>query len=219
MLVILDIILQKVKKSNIYIGGVLLIFTMDHLQIKPINGRPFLTSANIISCFKMVNLQHSMQAWDDQRYQQIGQMHYREFERNPHLIDEFVQLCSDSFTFVDSWDDDIMHTGTMRLYSKNVPAQNVARQFVDRVRQQVPPNERLMKVSEDVQKSRYSHQDWRDAERSTSDSLEQKVKEPKELLFFHGAIYQITFNVQGQFSNTQLVMLYDLPSEETLNNW
>ena len=74
MLAILDIILRKVKKSNIYMGGVLLMFTMDHLQIKPINGRPFLTSANIIPCFKMVNLQHSMRAWDDQRYQRIQQL-------------------------------------------------------------------------------------------------------------------------------------------------
>lgn len=38
MLAILDIIFRKLKKSNIYMGGVLLIFTMDHLQIKPING-------------------------------------------------------------------------------------------------------------------------------------------------------------------------------------
>ena len=222
MLAILDIILRKVKKSNIYMGGVLLLFTMDHLQIKPINGRPFLTSANIIPCFKMVNLQHSMRAWNDQRYQriqQIARMHYKEFETNPRLVDEFVQLCSESFTFVDSWDDDEIHTGTMRLYSKRVPARDAARQFVDRVTRQVPPNERLMKLSEDLQKNRYSHQEWREADRSTSDSLEQYVKEPRELLFFRGAVYQITFNVEGQFSNTQLVMLFDLPTEENLNNW
>ena len=115
MLAILDIILRKVKKSNIYMGGVLLIFTMDHLQIKPINGRPFLTSANIIPCFKMVNLQHSMRAWDDQNYQriqQIARMHHSEFERNPALVDECVRLCSESFTFVDSWSDPKIHTAT-----------------------------------------------------------------------------------------------------------
>ena len=146
-------------------------------------------------------------------------MHCKEFERNPELIQEFVNLCSSSFTFVHSWDDDRIHTGTMRLYSKKVPAREAARQFVDRVTRQVPANERMMKISEDVQKSRYSHQNWREADRSTSDSLEQQVKEPKQLLFFRGAIYEITFNLQGQFSNTQLVLLYDLPDQDSLDHW
>ena len=39
-----DIILRKIRNSNIYMGGVLFIFSMDHTQIQPIEGHPFLTS-------------------------------------------------------------------------------------------------------------------------------------------------------------------------------
>ena len=68
-------------------------------------------------------------------------------------------------------------------------------------------------------KSRFSHQDWRRADEITSSKLDQKLKEPQLLLFFKGAIYETTFNTEGKFSNTQLVMLFELPSEEDLFNW
>ena len=65
----------------------------------------------------------------------------------------------------------------------------------------------------------YSHQDWVTASESISLQLEQKVKEPKKLLFFRGAIFEMTFNVEGVFSNTQTAILFELPSEEDLSNW
>ena len=61
----LDVILRKVRHNNIFMGGVLLIFSTDHTQIQPIGGRPFLTSYNIVSCFKMVALEHSVRAHND----------------------------------------------------------------------------------------------------------------------------------------------------------
>ena len=94
-----------------------------------------------------------------------------------------MSLCSNNFTFVDSWDDDAISPSTMRLYSKKVPAREASRQFVARVRRQVDDSVRIEKVAEDVEKSRYSHQDWRIASESTSTQLEQMVREPKTLLF------------------------------------
>ena len=49
--------------------------------------------------------------------------------------------------------------------------------------------------------------------------LDQKVKEPYLLLFFKGAIYEATFNTEGQFSNTQLVMLFELPRLDDIEQW
>lgn len=53
-----DIIMRQVRNSNIFMGGVLLIFTIDHSKIQPIRGRPFLTSCHVIPYFKMVTLEH-----------------------------------------------------------------------------------------------------------------------------------------------------------------
>ena len=55
-------------------GGVLIIFSMDHTWIQPIHGYPCLTSYHIIPCFKMVALEHSVQASDDDSFQIIQQI-------------------------------------------------------------------------------------------------------------------------------------------------
>ena len=67
----------------------------------------------------------------------------------------------------------------MRLYSKKVPAKEASKQFIDRVRRQIPESDRRERVSEDVQKSRFSHQDWAVASEKTSTKLDNKVREPQ----------------------------------------
>ena len=111
-----DIIFRKIRHSNIYMGGTLLIFSMDHTQIQPIEGHPFLTSCHIIPCFKMVNLKHSVRAANDEpfkRIQEIARYNYREFMRKPELVDEFEEFCSLHLTFVNDWDDDKIKPSTM----------------------------------------------------------------------------------------------------------
>eukprot|EP00957_Ditylum_brightwellii_P094405 7188737-Ditylum_brightwellii.AAC.1 len=72
----------------------------------------------------------------------------------------------------------------MRLHSKKVPPKDAACQFVERVRRVIPETQRVTKRSEDVEKSRYSHQDWGAVSELTSSQLEQRLKEPQNLLFF-----------------------------------
>ena len=46
-----------------------------------------------------------------------------------------------------------------------------------------------------------------------------EIKRTKKAYFFKGAIYEITFNEEGKFSNTQTALLFDLPSQDDLDNW
>ena len=117
---ILDMILRKVRHNNIFMGGVLLVFSMDHTQIQPIGGRPFLTSSNIVSCFKMVALEHSVRAHHDlifQKIQKISRYPHSKFIESPELVDEFVRLCSAHLTFLETWENEKITPTTMRLYS------------------------------------------------------------------------------------------------------
>ena len=66
-----DIILRRIRNSNIYMGGVLFIFSMDHTQIQPIEGHHFLTSIHIIPCYKMVVLRNSVRAHNDPDFKRI----------------------------------------------------------------------------------------------------------------------------------------------------
>ena len=54
MLALLDKILQNIRGNHIFMGGLLIICTLDHKQLQPVSGRPFLISAHIISCFRFI---------------------------------------------------------------------------------------------------------------------------------------------------------------------
>ena len=55
---------------------------------------------------------------------------------------------------------------------------------------------------------------------SIVENLNKKLKEPKRLLFFIGAIFECTFNdTNGQFTQSQMALLLELPSKETLDRW
>ena len=66
-----DIIMRRVRNSNIFCGGILILFSIDHFQIQPISGRSFLTSCHIVPCFKMVLLKHSVRAANDAHFERI----------------------------------------------------------------------------------------------------------------------------------------------------
>ena len=137
LIAVLDIILRKVRETNIFFGGVLIIFTMDHTQIQPFDASPFLTSIHVIPCFRMVALETSVRASGDpnfQRVQQIARYPYWKFAENPELIDEFIELVSSNFTFVEDWTSEKITHSTYRLYSKKVPAKDASQQFVERAR-------------------------------------------------------------------------------------
>ena len=36
---------------------------------------------------------------------------------------------------------------------------------------------------------------------------------------FRGAIYECTFNCEGKFSHSQAVLLFELPTQDDLDNW
>ena len=81
-----DIISQKVRNINICFGGVLIIFSVDHTQIQPIRGQPFLASSHVIPCFKMVTLKHYIRSVNYVPFkciQQIARYKYKILEEEP----------------------------------------------------------------------------------------------------------------------------------------
>ena len=173
--------------------------------------------------FTMVSLEHSVRAANDPvffRIQQICRYDYNKLEEDPQLIEEFRHLCSENLSFVDNWDDQSIHPSTIRLYSKKIPVREAAEQFAARVRRHYNSNQICERLSDDAERARFSQQEWSTASVQSSRQLDSKVKEPKSLLFFRGAIYLCTFNdPTGSFSQSQMALLYDLPSQEQLDNW
>ena len=144
---------------------------IDYTHICLITSNLFFNIFYILPCFKMANLNYSVRASNDnafKRLQEIARYNYQKFDREPELVDEFMSLCSEHLTFVNNWDDSKITPSTMRLYSKKVPAREASKQFVERVRRQINENSRIEKDAEDVEKNRYSHQEWSNASQNTS---------------------------------------------------
>ncbi len=215
---ILDIIMRRLRGVNIFMGGLIIICTMDHLQLQPVSGRPFLLSSHIIPCFKMVRLDHSVRASSDRnfcRIQEITRMKYNHLSEE--VIEEFKSLCEDTFSFVESWSNPKITPSTYRLYGRRSPAVDATTDFVNSVEESIESSLLRKKECEDTQRNRFSHSEWGRANPQTSAKLDKKVKEPSTLLFFRGAIYEFTFNSPNDFSQSQMAVLFDLPTQDALN--
>ena len=219
----IDMILRRLRDNNLYLGGVLIICTLDHMQIQAFKNRPLLTSTHIITCFVMVALRNSVRAGNDlnfQRIQEIIRYDHKKVQEEPELVDELIDLCSRYLTFVDDWNDPQIPPSAMRLYSKRVPAKEAAKDFSDRIKRHFSVNELRERNSDDVEKSRYSQQEWYPASDRVSSSLDKKLKEPRSILFFRGAVFVCTFNaINYSFSQAQMCLLFDLPEQIDLDNW
>ena len=221
MLGVLDIVFRNIKKSNTYMGGTLIIFTMDHLQTSPVKERPLLTSSQIIPCFQMLALKFSVRAADDvnfRRIQEIARMTVLELitENNDH-VKEFINLVSNNCMFVENWEDDVIDKKTYRLYSKKVPAKAASKQYADRVRRCIPRDQFISRTAEDVEKSRFSHSEWYPASSTSVDQIELLCKEPTNILFFKGGHYEFTYNKEDFFSQSQLAIIYDIPTNNNVS--
>ena len=125
MLSTLSIILRRVRNTDIFIGGVIIISTMDHTQLQHINGRAFTISTQVITCFKMVTLQLSVQADGDvdfQRLQEIIHMHYSKYIEYPELLGDLRVLLCNFPTYVQTWTSSQIYTDTYRLYGRRTTA-------------------------------------------------------------------------------------------------
>ena len=48
------------------------------------------------------------------------------------------------------------------------------------------------------------------------EQLSQEGKEPSKLLFFKGAVYEFTHNLDGKYSQGKVALLFNLPTQEQI---
>ena len=211
----LDIILRKIRRNNTFFGGLLIISTMDHKQLPPVKGRPFLVSSHIISCFKFSVLKHSVRAGQDynlERAVNIARMNPEEY--NTDLLHEFKELIANSFTHVNDWRNELITPDVFRVFSKKLPAKESIEEYIDQVKYQLQPHQYIEQESYDTQNRVSSLSDWIPATQNTRLKLDKVLKEPRYLLFFVGALFEFTHNKEGSFSQSQLGLMIKLPNAQ-----
>lgn len=217
-----DIILRRLRGSDLFLGGVVLLCTLDHLQLRPIKGIPLLLSPHIMSCFRMFQLKQLVRSSQDQHLQRIidiCRMSKTQYEEDPSVIGELRNLLSTHCTWVDSWDSTLIPSNATRVFGMKKPAQKAEERYINEVKQNCLRERMPFKTvcSIDLQQARQSHAQWIPATRAVTTRLNRLVKEPAILALYKFAIYEFTFNQHGQFNQTQLAILCDIPSDETIS--
>ena len=161
----IDIILRKIRNSQLPFGVVLIFGSMDNEQIQPINQLPFLTSTLVITCFEAFELRHSVRAHGDpdfQRLQNITRMCPFRLRESNELKNEFFNLAGQIFTFVPNWNDSRITPNMIRVFSRIRPAQEAINEYREKIKSLLD-NESIPYVSSyarDLQRSRSTNAEF-----------------------------------------------------------
>ena len=208
-------VLRYIRNTNKPYGGMLILATMDYLQIDPVSGRHSLLSPTFTSCLFFKELLHSVRAAGDinwQRLQQITRYGESALE-NRYVKARFVRLLTTTCTFIRSLDDPLVPRNILFVFGKKAPIRKEEKCILTQLQAQRNAN---YIISHAVDEERTIDGNFRPASDITSRALDKAVKEPRRLVFFRRGRYQITYNKQGQFSNSQLAVLFELPSPQVI---
>ena len=215
MIAVMDIILRRIRDSTDFMGGVLVFATLDECQLRPVRGRPPLLSPHILTSFEFFGLDHSVRAAHDpylRRIIEITRMPKR--LRTPAVRQEFKHLIETKCTFVDDWDDPLLTMDLLRMFAKNRARQDAERRLLAKMKAQYRGS---ILCARAVDSESSTEGNWVEATSATTRLLSQKIKEPERLYFYPRAVYEITFNRDDQFSQSQLAVLAEMPPPESVN--
>ena len=143
---------------------------------------------------------------------------------SPELEQKFKDLASQSLTFVTDWNSPLITRDTQRLYPKKKPAVQASEEYVNATISELTRLGQRFIVShaEDKQRPNGSRSLYRRADdKDLINKINVTVREPPRLVFFEGAVFEATTNMTSGrkgFSQSQLLIMLQLPSEETVRS-
>jgi hypothetical protein len=207
------IVLRYTRGSERPFGGVHLPCSLDYKQIDPITGSHPLLSPVLCSSFLFRMLKHSVRAALDARFrriQDITRMSPSELQEEG-IRDEFVTLLVQTCTFVRSLSDPKIPDDILFAFGKHAPIKAQEKRILKRIIDR-PGSQYVISTAQD--RERGISGNFQPASVVTSKCLDKQTKEPKELILFKHGRYQLTYNKSGEFSTSQLAILFDLPEPD-----
>jgi predicted GIY-YIG superfamily endonuclease len=197
-------------------GGVHWIASLDHLQMQAIDGRPVLMSPHILTCFDLFLLRESVRASRDAPYRRLQDItRYSRPAFTSNVIAEFRSLLTTHCNFVKS--DADVPANVLRVFGKRVATRIAERRMLHSVRQQYG-HVVITRQCRDVESTPEGN--WVPASTASTNRLDREAKEPRLLHFFPRAVYEVTYNDPGgQFSQSQLALLMEMPSESDVDEF
>ncbi len=139
---------------------------------------------------------------------------------NPDLEIKFKSLPESVETSVDDWNASEIDPTVYCMYSHIMPAQEATKEYVNGCRRQLVANNTplLISTARDVQRGMGSRAEYTNASTDVSAHINAKLHETNNLLFYCGAQFEATVNIEGRYNQSQLVVMLELPSLETFQS-
>lgn len=136
--------------------------------------------------------------------------------RSKKTRDRFWTLVSRHIRFLSSFRDKLVTPNTWRIYHRRQAASDSIEEWIDDSMQYLHTNrvKHKLAMSEDLQKVK----DSLGSLRPTTDNrivklLNRKVREPRRLLMFPGALFEATINTD-EYSQSQILIMLHVPSKQ-----
>jgi GIY-YIG catalytic domain len=216
---VLDIVMRRIRNSSLFMGGVLIIGTLDKVQLRPIKELPFLLSPYILTTFCIGKLTQYVRCAECpilQEMNELARFYTSDEELLKQKLDRFVTLVSTHCTFVDTWDDEAITESVLRVFPKRQQAFKATEKFLANKQKQVRSKHQqyLKSIASDMMIAVESHGDWTPATRAIVGEINCHSFEPDEVHFFCGAVYQFTYSFPGKFNATQLGVMMTVPTSD-----
>ena len=205
---VLDLVLQRIRGSKKPFGGVLIIGTGDHRQLRPIGDSEIWPTMVVRTICKVFLLKHFVRARADRALQRVIQV-----LRQPVIEEDEIEAVLEVFhrqRFVADWRD--VPNNTLRVVGKKSGERAVIKQYLDTIKATYPCQ--VHRCSDQVESARGN---WDDAPANVTPTLSYKCLEEEELVLHEGAVMRLTFNNvragggMPVFSQGQLAVVTQLP--------
>ena len=214
---ILDILLRYVRKTEAYLGGILLICAMDLEQLGAIEGHPFLMCSNIIVSYRIVDFQHYVRCRTDRDSQLLCEL-CRRSSITQEEREQFIHLIITKCNFVPNMDDESIPDDALRILGTHKGADTAEARFIAKLK--IKDAKGVIEAhSVDTMSSRSIIDQWTPANEITVKALNRnsQVHEPQILYFYCGAVMEFTHNRPNYWSQGQLCICTDVPDGSNIN--
>jgi len=125
----------------------------------------------------------------------------------------------ENIKFVKSWDSKEITPQHMRLYHRRLSAQEALDKYIEDTKKTLDATQIKyhLVTSKDMRKASDSLSTFKpSSDKNVEKLLDRSVRETRRVLFFPGAAFEATVN-NDQFSQSQLLVMVDLPTEEQIH--
>ncbi|CAJ1966419.1 unnamed protein product [Cylindrotheca closterium] len=206
LLATMDIIARSVKDSSRFLGGILVICSMNIHQLMPIDGTALMLSMNMMTEFHFTELTESVRAARDANLCRLCRL-TRISEWDDNLRNEFREIVTKNCNFVSTFDDAQIPEDGIYVFGRRAPCESIENVLVKRMENE-PTITLVMSPSEDEESSVAGN--WKIASSPVAQELSRKLKQKKKLYLYKKGRYEFTHNLHGSYQQGQLAILLDI---------